>query len=130
MYSEYLDKCNTDAGPAPNISTGIYAPTGSQLHTLQHGADMCKLNELNHSFGQNHDTEDSIYEYFTTYAMEPADSGSASLNGKLKPVEICLQIDGDITQTVCKEARDNDTSTKSKPLETEDIDIIQRWLQI
>ena len=93
MYSEYLDKCNTDAGPAPNISTGIYAPTGPQLHTLQHGAGMCKLNELNYSFGQNHDTEDAIYEYLMTYAMEPADSGSASLNGKLKPVEICLQVE-------------------------------------
>jgi len=71
---------------------GIYAPTGSQLHILKHGADMRKLNELNHSFGQNYDTENAIYDYFMTYGIEPADSSSASLNGKLKPIEICLQV--------------------------------------
>ena len=105
-----------------NVSSGIYAPTGSQLHTLQHGADMCKLNGLNHSFGQNYDTDDTIYEYLCTYGMKPAASSSACLNGKLKPVEICLQVEGDLTQNIYKEARDNDTSTKSKPLEATDIE--------
>lgn len=49
-------------------------------------------------------------------------SSNACLNGKLKPVEICLQVEGDLTQNIYKEARDNDTSTKSKPLEATDIE--------
>ena len=90
MDSEYLAKYKTKADPSSNASTGVYAPTGSQLHTLQHGANMCKLNEFKHSFGQNHDTDNAIFDYLITYGLEPADSASASLNGKLKPIEICL----------------------------------------
>lgn len=89
-HSKHRDRRKTGVNTGSNVSTGIYAPTGSQLHTLQHGADMCKLNKLNHSFGQNYDTDDTIYEYLSTYGMEPADSSSASLNGKLTPIEICL----------------------------------------
>ena len=33
-YSKYPDKRKTDADSGSNASTGIYAPTGSQLHTL------------------------------------------------------------------------------------------------
>ena len=121
-HLKHRDKRKTGINTGSNVSTDIYAPTGSQLHTLQHGADMCKLNELNHSFGQTYDTDDTIYEYLSTYGMEPADFSSACLNGKLKPVEICLQVEDDLTQETHKEARDNDTSTKSKPLEAKDIE--------
>ena len=61
-------------------------------------------------------------------AMEPADSSSASLNGKLKPVAICLQVEGGPTQGSYEKVRDNDTSTKSKPLHATDIEYNPRLI--
>ena len=42
--------------------------------------------------------------------------------GNSKPVEIYLQVDGDLTQKSHEKKRHNDTTTKSKPLRATDIE--------
>ena len=70
-------------------------PTSSQLYTLQAGAAMCNQNPEHHNFGQ-FTGNNALHDYLTTYCLEPVDSSSETLKGNLKPVEICLQVEGDL----------------------------------